>query len=218
MHIVFATLMLALSAQPTESAEGLVREALERHVADMKVFKTLSYDKISKTYDMPMKKEKERRKETVRINIPKLFRIGRYGYQFEPNENPDHIRIRFYPADSKTQPEPVFEPDMGFVDRQLEEGQNQVINRLDGYLLIDRQTLGIIGLEANLREPLRVKVMTFRIMMIRYEQIRIFDIWAPKKIEVEFKFDDVKWLARLFVHKTHELSVDEFFNYQKRPQ
>ena len=218
MHIAFIAVMLFLSAQQPEIAEMLVQKVLERHVADMEVFKTLSYDKITRVDDLFEGKEKEKRKETVKITIAKLFLAGRYGYEFEPSENPNRIRVRFYPENSKAQPGPSIEPDMSFKERQLEEGLNQVINKLEGYLLIDRETLGIIGFEATLRDPLRVKVMTFRIMHIRYEQIRIFDIWTPRKVEVTFKFDDVKWFARLFISKTYERNVTVFENYQRRPQ
>src|SRR3989344_524952 len=218
MHIALIAVVMILSAQEPETADTLMQKVLERHVTDMEVFKTLSYDKLTRIDDLFEGKEKEKRKETIKITITKLFLSGRYRYEFEPSENPDKIRIRFYPENSKIQPGPAIEPNMGFKERQLEEGLNQVINKLDGYLLIDRETLGIIEFEATIHDPLRVKVMTFRIMHIRYEQIRIFDIWAPRKVEVTFKFDDVKWLARLFINKTYERNVAVFENYQRRPQ
>lgn len=218
MHIALVAVILLLLAQQPETAEAFVQQALERHVVDMEVFKTLSYDKLTRLDDLFEGKEKERRKETVKITIVKLFQAGRYGYEFEPSENPGQIKVRFYPGDAKTQPGPAFEHGMGFKERQLEEGLNQVINQLRGYLLIDGETLGIIEFEASLRDPLRVKVMTFRIMHIQYEQTRIFDIWAPRKVEVTFKFDDIKWVARLFISKTYERNIAVFENYQKRPQ
>ena len=218
MHIAFVAVMLLLSTQQPETAEALVQKALERNLADMEVFKTLSYEKLTRLDDLFEGKEKEKHKETVKITIAKLFQAGRYGYEFELSENPDHIRVRFYPADSKGQPGPAIETNMGIKERQLEEGLNQVINKLDGHLLIDQVTLGIIGFEASLRNPLRVKVMTFKIMRVRYEQIWVSDIWAPRKVEVTFKFDDVKWFARLFISKTYERNVTVFENYQRRPQ
>lgn len=211
--------MLSLSSQQPETAEILVQKALERHVADMEVFKTISCDKLTRLDDLFEGKEKEKRKETVKITIAKLFHTGRYGYEFESSENTDRtIKIRFYPMDSKTQPGPVTEPNMGFKEHQIEEGLNQVVNKLEGYLLVDTETLGIIKFEADLRDPLRVKVMTFRIMHIQYEQNKIFDIWAPRKVEVVFKFDDVKWIARLFINKTYERNITVFENCRMRPQ
>lgn len=218
MPIAFIAIMLIFSAQQPETAGALVQKALERQVADMEVFKTLSYDKLSRVDDLFENKEKEKRTETIKITIAKLFQAGRYEYEFEPTENPGQIKVRFYPGDAKTQPGPAFEHGMGFRERQLEEGLNQVINQLRGYLLIDRETFGIIKFEAILRGPLRVKVMTFRIMHIQYEQTRIFDIWTPRKVEVTFRFDDIKLIARLFIGKTYERNITVFENYQKGPQ
>lgn len=217
MHIALLTIMLSLSGQQSETAEALVQKALERHAADMGVFKTLTYDKLSRLDDLKEGKEKEKHKESVKITLPKLLRSGRYVYEFiESDENPA-IKIRFFPANPETQPGPELEQEMGIRDRQLEDGLNRVINNIEGTLLIDKETLGIIKLEAHLPKPLRVKVMTFEEMSINYEQIWVFDIWVPKKIEVIFKFDDIKWFARLFIHDTHERSITVFVNY-RRPQ
>ena len=91
MHIALIAVVMILSAQEPETADTLMQKVLERHVTDMEVFKTLSYDKLTRIDDLFEGKEKEKRKETIKITIAKLFLSGRYRYEFEPSENPDKI-------------------------------------------------------------------------------------------------------------------------------
>lgn len=218
--IALATVM-AMQASGQESPETLVRLALEKVNRDKVVLQTLVRDKTDVTEELDSDAQPkgvvivEPEKGNITMSLPKLLKEGRYTYRHEGFERVNGrmaIKLGFVPGTPEKQPEPEQKTGEGRIAQGVEDGLNKVLNKLQGHLWLDQDTLGIAQFEAHLSENVFHVIAWVSKTDIMYEQMYAFGIWVPSKTVTDTRI--AKFLPRPRKYRRTTIS---FTNYRPKP-
>ncbi len=214
-------IVVALQASGQESPETLVRLALEKVSRDKTVLQALDRDKTEITEELDSDGSPkgtvavEPEKSNITMSLSKLLKDGRYRYKREGSEMVDGrmaIKLGLTPGPPEKQPKPEQKTGEGRIAQGVEDGLNKVLNKLQGHLWLDQDTLGIAKFEAHLSESVFHVVAWITKTDIVYEQKYAFGVWVAKKTVTDTRI--AKFVPRPRKYRRTTIS---FTNYRPKP-
>lgn len=196
MRFVIALVtIVAMQASGQDSSDTLAKKALAKHAEYKEIIRvTLDFEKDEVVEELDSNDQVKRvvprdddtnDRNGIRMSIAKLLKEGRFKYlppKSEMLNDRPVLRLDFSPNSADKQPKPEARPGEGIRVQEIENGLNKALNSLTGKLYLDKETLGIVRIEATLPKTVFHLMGWLSRNEIVFQQSFLFGIWVPEKM------------------------------------